>query len=76
MKEQVLEILGKVNKDLLTYTGENMVADGILDSFELLDMISKIEDAFDIEIDADYVTVEHFANKDTIIALVEELVEE
>lgn len=75
MEEKILKILGEVNKELLTYTGDNMLKDGLLDSFELIDMIGDLEDAFDIDIDAAYVVEKYVGNKDRIIALIKMLKE-
>ena len=36
-------------------------------------IISELEDAFSIEIDAEYVTEENFGNKDCIITLIKKL---
>lgn len=72
MEKKILDILADVNDELLTYTGNNMVDDSIVDSFELISIISALEDAFDIEIDAEDVTEENFGNKDRIIALIKE----
>lgn len=69
MEKKVLDILGDINEELLTYTGSNMVNDDIVDSFELLSIISQLEDEFDIEINAKDVTEENFGNKDRIIAM-------
>ena len=68
MEEKILDILGNVNEELLTYAGTNMVDDDILDSFKLMSLISELEETFGIEIDAEYVTEENFGNKDCIIA--------
>ena len=73
MDEKVLEILGNASEELLTYCGENMVDDGIIDSFGLISIVGELEDAFGIEIDADYITEENFGNKDRIIALIRRL---
>ncbi len=73
MEKKILEILRNASEDLITYAGPNMVADDIIDSFGLLAIISELEDAFGIEIDAEYVTEENFGNKDCIIALVKRL---
>lgn len=73
MEEKILEILTGINEDILTYTGPNLVADEVIDSFELIDMIGQLEDAFDIEIDAADVTEENFGNKDRIIAMMKRL---
>ena len=72
MEKRILDILASVNDELLTYTGNNMVDDEIIDSFELISIIGALEDAFDIEIDAEDVTEENFGNKDRIIALIKE----
>ena len=60
MEKKVLEILGNANEEILTYTGPNMVDDDIIDSFGLISIISELEEAFKIEIYAEYVTEENF----------------
>lgn len=75
MEEKILKILGDINGQLLSYTGNNMLKDGLLDSFELIDMIGELEDEFDIEIDAAYVVEEYVGNKDRIIALIKMLLQ-
>lgn len=76
MREKILEILADAEEDILTYEGNNMMEDGIINSFEVIELVSELEDAFDIEIDAKYVVAENFANKEAIIALVEKIVNE
>ncbi len=73
MEKKILDILADVNDELLTYTGNNMVDDSIVNSFELISIISELEDTFDIEIDAGEVTEENFGNKDRIIALIKRM---
>lgn len=73
MKEKIVEILAEVDDELLTYSGENMLTDGVINSFELLALVEDLEDAFDIDIDASYVVEKYFGNKDKIIALMEML---
>ena len=73
MEEKILEILGEHCEEELDYDGDSMMEDGIIDSFNV---ISDIEDEFDIEIDAKYVIAENFKNKEAIIALVQKLLEE
>ena len=70
MEKKILDILAGTNDELLTYTGNNMVDDEIIDSFELITIIGELEDTFDIEIDAADVTEENFGNKDRIIAFI------
>lgn len=75
-EERILKVLEGINEKILTYSGENMMEDGTLDSFELIEIVSQLEEEFDIEIDAEYAVVENFANKETIIALMNKLLKE
>ena len=75
MEDKILAILGNVKDELLTYTGLNMVDDGIVNSLDLIMIISELEEAFDIEIDAEEVTEENFGNKDCVVALIKKLAE-
>lgn len=76
MEEKVLEILEEYCEEALTYDGDNMMEEGIIDSFTVINIVSELEDAFDIEIDAKYVVAENFKNKAAILELVRRLVEE
>ncbi len=76
MEEKVLEILEEYCEEVLSYDGDSMMEDGIIDSFTVINIVSELEEEFDIEIDAKYVVAENFKNKEAIIALVERLLEE
>lgn len=76
MEEKVLEILEEYCEEALTYEGDNMMEEGVIDSFTVIDIVSELEDAFDIEIDAKYVVAENFKNKAAILELVERLLED
>ena len=71
MKEKVLELLAEVNEDILGYEGDNLVEDGMLDSFQIIDLVEMFEEEFNIEIDAELVVVENFQTKETIIEMLE-----
>ncbi len=73
MEEKVLKILAAIEPDIIAYEGENMIADGIIDSFVIIDIVSELEDEFDLDIDAELVTIENFNNKDSIIRLIGKL---
>ncbi len=76
MEEKVLEILEEYCEEALAYTGENMMKEGVIDSFTVINIVSELEDIFDIEIDAKYVVAENFRNKEAIIELVRRLTKE
>lgn len=73
MKEKIEKILAGIDEEILTYSGDHMLTDGIINSFELFELVSDLEDEFDMEIDAAYVVEEHFGNMEKIIKLVEML---
>ena len=70
MEEKINAILNDVNEEIMSYSGPNMVADEIVDSFELIEIISQLEDTFDIEVDAADVVEENFGNRDRILAYI------
>lgn len=73
MEEKVLEILREVNEELLTYTGNSMLEDGLVNSLTFVSLVSELEDAFELEFDASLLTEEYFGNKERIIKTIKEL---
>lgn len=75
MEERIIEILNNIDEDIVSYDGDNLYDAGIIDSMMVIDIVNDIEDEFGIEIDAELVVAENFANKDTILAFVLPLIE-
>lgn len=75
MEDKILEILAEINEDIYKYEGENLFDAGLMDSLQAVDLVAELEDAFDIEIDAQYVVEENFKSKKAIIALVKKLMQ-
>ena len=73
MEERVLKILEEINEDIITYDGDNMYDEGVISSIDVIEIISELENEFDIEIDAMYADEEYFENKESIIELVKKL---
>lgn len=69
MKEKVLEILAEVNEEILDYDGDNLIESGLLDSFQIVDLVGMFEEEFDIEMDAELVVVENFRTKEAIMEM-------
>lgn len=69
MKEKVMEILAEVNEEILDYDGDNLIESGLLDSFQIVDLVGMFEEEFDIEIDAELVVVENFRTKEAIMEM-------
>ena len=76
MEETVLKILMELNEEILTYKGDNLYRDGLLDSFQVLDLAAELEEKLGIEIDPELVILENFANKDAILGFVKKTMEE
>ena len=70
MEEKILEILAEINEDIVDYDGDSLIDDGLLDSFQVVDLVGMLEEEFDIEIDAELVIVENFETKEAIIKLI------
>lgn len=73
MEERVLEILAEINEEILDYDGDSLVESGLLDSFQIVDLVGMLEEEFDIEIDAELVVVENFETKEAIMEMLEGL---
>lgn len=71
MRKVILEILQKIREDAEFENSENFIEDGFLDSFEIVDLVSELEDRFLVEIRGTDIIPENFTNLDTIAALVE-----
>ncbi|MFI3250436.1 MAG: acyl carrier protein [Eubacteriales bacterium] len=71
MKEDIIEILTDICGEL-DFEGETaLVDDGILESLEIVTMVTDLMEAFDIELDVLDLTPDHFNSVDAIMALVQ-----
>lgn len=79
MEEKILKILKECCEDIekvLSYDGDNMVKDGIIDSFTVIHLVDAIEEEFNIIIPARCILPENFGNKEMIVSLVQKVLEE
>lgn len=74
--EQLLQILEEI-KPGFTFTGRNDLVDsGDLDSFDVISLVSELNDAFDIDIPVEAIIPENFNSVDAMMALISEQLEE
>lgn len=73
MKERILAILTDIRPDIEFENEENLVSDGILESFDLVQLVAALEEEFDVEIGGRNITKENFDSLDRIAQLMESL---
>lgn len=73
MKEKILEILSDIRPDIEFENEENLVSDGLLESFDLVQLVATLEEEFDVEIGGRNITKENFDSLDRITLLMESL---
>lgn len=74
--EELLEILQELHSDVDFETEDKLVDDKILDSFDLVTLVTELGDTFDIEITAKDFVPENFNSAQAMWAMVERLMEE
>ena len=71
--EQLLEILKGIRPDVDFENETALIDDGILDSFDVVSIISELDDAFDVQIRINELDPENFNSAEAIWKLVQEL---
>ena len=71
--EQLIEILQQLHPDIDFETYDGLVDDGILDSLDIVTLITDINDAFDVSIPAEEILPENFNSAEALWDLIERL---
>lgn len=74
--EKLIEILEEFHPDVCFEDEDDLIGDGILTSFDIVELIVRIEEEFDVSIKAQYIVPENFCSAQNIWALIEKLGEE
>ena len=74
--EELLDILRDLHPDVDFESEEHLIDDGILDSLDIVSLITEINDNFDVVITANDIVPENFNSVSALHALVERLMEE
>lgn len=71
MKEKIIEILTSIHPEF-DFTDEslNFIEEGMLDSFDVVKLLDRLENAFGIVIDGDDIIPENFVSLDSIMEMV------
>lgn len=70
-----MKVLKQVKSDVDFESSKDFIEDGLLDSFEIVDLVSGLEDEFSVEISGRDIIPENFINLETIAALVRKYTE-
>ncbi len=71
--KDLLELLQSVRSDIDFEKEEKLVDDGLLDSFDIVSIISEVSDRFGVDIGVDDISPENFNSMEKLNALIERL---
>lgn len=74
--EKILEILKEVRKDVDFENNKNLIDDGILDSFDVVEIADELMDEYNIEITVADIDPENFNSVECIYNMVQRKIEE
>ena len=74
--DNIIEILEQIKPGVDFRTEENLIEEEILDSFDIVTLVAKLNDEFDIEITPADLVPENFNSAEKIYELVTKLEEE
>ncbi len=74
--EELLAILEELHPDVDFENETALIEGGILDSFDIVTLISEISETFDVTISAEYIVPENFNSAQALYALIQKLEEE
>lgn len=73
MKEQILQILEGIRPDVDFKKETALMEEGVIDSFDIIQIISELNDNFDVNISVDELLPENFDSADAMAALIARL---
>lgn len=72
--EQLLEILKGIKKEVDFKTATALVDDGVLDSLEIVEIITAIEDKYGIEINPDEIDPDNFQSLTSMWEMIQRII--
>ena len=74
--EKLIEILTELHPDVDFATVEDLIDDGVLDSLDIVSLVSQIDSEFGVTIPAEEISPENFNSAEALFALITRLDEE
>lgn len=71
MREKIIEVLKTENDEIVEDMERDLLASGVLDSFDIVNLVVALEEALGISIDVEMVSPENFQTAQSIIRMVE-----
>lgn len=74
--EELINLLKEVKDDVDFTECKTLIDDGVLDSFDIIQIVNAIDEEFDVEIPATEIIPENFNSADAMLKMIERLREE
>ncbi len=71
--EEIMRILGDLHPDVDFNTADDLIGDGVLDSLDIVTLITEINSAYDVNIPAEEILPENFRSAKAIYDLITRL---
>jgi len=71
--DELLEILKEAKPEVDFSSEKSLIDNGVLDSFDVVQLVMKLNEEFDIEIGAEEITPENFNSADSMWAMIQRL---
>ena len=69
--DELLEILKEAKPDVDFSTEKALIDNGVIDSFDVVQLVMKLNEEFDIEIGAEEIVPENFNSADSMWAMIQ-----
>lgn len=76
VRETILDILTELNDSVDFENAERIIDDKLLDSFEIVALVTELSDAFDIDISPKWLIPVHFNTVDALENMVTQILDE
>ena len=70
MNEQIMEMLNELRPEFDFDDSDDFVMDGLLDSFDIISLVSMLEEKYECKVDGLDIVPENFSSVDVIVELV------
>lgn len=74
--EELMEVLEGLRPDVDFATETGLIANGVLDSFDIVSLVTELNDTFDIEIKPNNLVPENFNSAEAMWNLIQQLQDE